>query len=84
MDEPFSNVTIFPLHRVQRKPGRPAIFGRPMSPAERQARCRAGKKRRRELDHIRQRMDQFGEFDLDALLGFSLDAAAQFLADRAP
>jgi hypothetical protein len=54
-----------------------------MSPAERQARSRAGKRRRQKLDHIRKRVDEFVELDLEALPEFSLEDAAWFLADRA-
>jgi hypothetical protein len=54
-----------------------------MTPAERQARCRAGKRRRAKLNHLRKRVDQFVELDIGALPPFSLDDAATFLADRA-
>jgi hypothetical protein len=84
MDEPVSNVTILAEHRAKKSVGgRTPIFGKAMTPAERQARCRAGKRRRAKLNHIRRRVDQLVELDLEALPPFSLDEAALFLAERA-
>jgi len=80
MSEPVSNVTILADYRAKKNVGgRPPIFGKAMSAAERQARCRAGKKQRRKLDHIRRNMDRYGGDPVADMPEFSIDAAARFV-----
>jgi hypothetical protein len=73
------------LTNVTKIRGRPSLFGRPMTAAERQRRSReanrARRHQRRRLDMIRQQANE-PDVDLSALPPFSLDDAAQFLADR--